>query len=230
MLVRDWMSKTVASIEVDDFMSHAISVMKEKKVRMLPVLKKGELVGVVSVTDIKKASASDATALDVHEMLYLLTRIRIQDIMSKTPITVPPDYTIEETAEVLMTHNVSGVPVVDGSGKVVGIITRNDLFKALISMSGLGRHGFLFGFKIEDRPGSIKELTDVIRAHGGRIASILSSYDRAPAGFRLTFIRAYDIERSKLEELLAVLKQKALMLYYVDHRENRREVYHSLSD
>jgi len=230
MLVKNWMSKKVISIDLEDSMSHAVSLIKEHKVRMMPVTKKGKLVGVVSDSDLKKASASDATTLDVHELLYLLSKIKIKDIMTKNPITVPPDYTVEETAEILMKNKISGVPVVDKAGEIVGIITRDDLFKVLIALSGLGRKGIQFAFKVEDRPGSIKELGDIIRSYGGRIASILGSYDRVPAGFRVVYIRAYELKREDLPKLVEELNGKALMLYMVDHREDKRQIFHELAE
>lgn len=228
MLVKNWMSKNVVTIDVEDSMQRAVSIMREHNIRMLPVLKKGKLVGVVSDTDLKRASASDATTLDVHELLYLLSKVQIKDIMAKKPLTVPQDYTVEETAELLMTHKISGAPVVDAKGNVVGIITRDDLFKVLISLSGLGKKGIQFAFKVEDRPGSIKELTDVIRGYGGRIASILGSYERAPQGYRIVYIRGYGIDRKKLPQLQEDLRKKADLLYVVDHRENKREIFHDL--
>lgn len=230
MLVKNWMSKQVFTVDVDDSMSQALSIIKEHKVRMLPVVKKGKLVGVISDTDLKRASASDATSLDVHEMLYLLSKVKIKDIMTKDPITVPPDYTVEETAEILLKSKISGTPVVDKGGEIVGIITRDDLFKVLIALSGLGKRGIQFAFKIEDRPGSIKEITDIIRDHGGRIASILGTYERVPAGFRLVYIRAYDLKRGDLQQLVEELSGKALLLYLVDHREDKRHVYQELPD
>lgn len=230
MLVKNWMSKQVVTIDVEESMSRALSLLKEHKVRMLPVVKKGKLVGVISDTDLKRASASDATSLDVHEMLYLLSKIKIKDIMTKDPVTVPPDYTVEETAEVLLKHKISGAPVVDKGGEIVGVITRDDLFKVLIALSGLGKRGIQFAFKVEDRPGSIKEITDIIRDHGGRIASILGTYERVPAGFRLVYIRAYDLKRDDLQKLVEELSGKALLLYLVDHREDKRHVYQELPD
>jgi len=226
MLVKNWMSKEVVTVEAKDSMQRAISLMKEHKIRMLPVLNRGKLVGVVSDTDLKRASASDATMLDVHEMLYLISKIKIKDIMTKEPFTVSPDCTVEETAELLMEHKISGVPVVEEGGKVVGVITQDDLFKVLITLSGLGKHGIQFAFQIADRAGSIKELTDIIRKHDGKLASILSSYERVPAGFRNVYIRIYDIPRGDLPELQAQLQKKAKMIYVVDHREDRREICH----
>jgi acetoin utilization protein AcuB len=228
MLVKNWMSGKVKTIDVDDSMQHAISIIKEHNIRMLPVLKDGKLVGIVSDTDIKRASASDATSLDVHELLYLLSKVKIKDIMTRNPVTVPPDHTVEETAEILMKHKISGCPVVDDKGGVVGIITRDDLFNVLIALSGLGRKGIQWAFDVEDRPGSIKELTDIIRSTGGRIGSILSSYERAPQGHRIVYIRGYNIDRNKLPQLQEALQKKAAMIYIVDHRLNKREVFRDL--
>lgn len=225
MLIKEWMSSPAVTIDPEETMPKAVNLMKDKGIRLLPVLKQGRLVGVVTDTDIKRASPSDATLLEIHELLYLLARIKVHDIMNKNPVTIPENFTVEEAAERLLEHGISGAPVVDDAGNVVGVITRTDIFKVLISLSGLRHRGVQFAFEIEDRPGSIKELTDVIRAAGGRIASILSSYDRAPAGYRHVYIRAYDLDRATIEELKDTLRKKAKMLYTVDHRENRREIY-----
>ena len=179
MLVKYWMKQKVVTIEANDSMDAAVRRMKENNIQLLPVMDKGRLVGIVTDRDLKRASASDATSLEIHELLYLLTRIKVRDIMSKNPITVPEDYTIEETAEVLLKHNISGVPVEDANSRIAGVITKSDIFRALISLTGVGKRGIQFALQIQDRPGSIKELTDVIRAHGGRLVSILSTF-RSP--------------------------------------------------
>jgi acetoin utilization protein AcuB len=225
MLVKNWMSKNVATIDVHESMQDAISTLKEHHILMLPVLDKGKLVGIISDRDLKKASASDATTLEIHELMYLLSKIKIKEIMTKKPITVPPDFTLEETAEILLKHKISGVPVLDAGGKVVGTITQSDIFKAFISLSGFGKRGIQFAFLIEDRPGSIKEVSDVIREFGGRMVSILTSYDAVPEGHRKLYIRAFDINREVTDQLKERLKEKAKMLYVVDHRENKREIY-----
>ena len=225
MLVKNWMNKKVITIDVDDSMQEATKLLKEHNIRMLPVMKKGTLAGILTDGDLKEASASDATTLEIHELLYLLSQIKVIEIMTRNPITVPPDYTIEETAQILLEKKISGVPVVDQKGKIVGTITQTDIFKALISLTGLAKRGIQFAFQLEDRPGSIKEVADIIRKYGGRMASILSSYDRVPQGRRNVYIRMHDIDRSRLDQLIKELKEKATMLYMVDHKENRREIY-----
>ncbi len=225
MLVQNWMSKEVVAIDADDSMQNAMKLIKERKIRMLPVMKKGSLVGIVTDRDLKRASASDATTLDVHELLYLVSKIKVKDIMTKDPITVPPDFTVEETAEVLLNNKISGAPVVDQSGKVVGTITQTDLFRLLVSLTGISKRGVQFAVQIEDRPGTIKAVADVIRNNGGRIISILTSYDGVAEGYRKIYIRAHSIDRSKLKELKDAIGKTASLLYIVDHRENKREIY-----
>ncbi len=225
MLVKNWMSKEVITVDIDDSMQNAIRLMKKHNVRLLPVMKKGKLVGIVSDRDLKRASASDATTLDIHELLYLLSNIKLKSIMTKKPVTVPDDYTVEETAEVLLTNKISGAPVLDQVGKVVGVITQSDLFRVLISLTGISSKGIQFAFRLEDRPGSIKEVADVIREFGGRMVSILTSYEKVETGFRKVYIRMHSIDRQKLGQLKDVLRERFTVLYMVDHRTNQREIY-----
>ncbi len=113
MLVKNWMSQPAITVNEKDSMQDATKIMKKNNISILPVLKKEILVGVITDGDLKRASASDATSLEIHELFYLISKIKIKDIMSGTPITVPPDFTVEETAEILLKNKISGVPVVD---------------------------------------------------------------------------------------------------------------------
>jgi acetoin utilization protein AcuB len=224
MLIKNWMSREVISVDASDAMKDANQLLREHKIRMLPVMDLGKLVGVVTDRDLKRASASDATALDVYELLYLLSKIRVREIMTQNPVTVPPDYTVEETAEILLKHKISGVPVVD-SDAVVGVITQSDVFRAMIRLTGLAMRGIQFAFQIPEEPGRIEALSAIIRRYGGRLVSLLSYSEGAPAGFHNVYIRAYHVDRRRFDRLRAELKQEAALLYIVDHRENRREVF-----
>ncbi|MGD2036612.1 MAG: CBS and ACT domain-containing protein [Desulfobacterales bacterium] len=225
MLVKNWMSKKVITIDADDSMEDAMGLLKEHGIRRLPVMKNGKLVGIVTDRDLKNASASDATTLEIHELLYLLTKVKVKDIMTKDPITVPPDYTVEETAQVLLESKISGAPVVDENGEVVGIITQSDLFRVLMSLTGIENGGIQFGLQVEDRAGSIKEVADFVRIYGGRMVSILTSYDDVPAGYRKVYIRMHSVDMEKIKELNDSLSEKALLLYRIDHRQNDRRIY-----
>jgi len=225
LLVENWMNPNVITVDADDSMLDATKILKEHNIRHLPVLEKGKLVGVITDRDLKRASPSDATSLEAHELLYLIANIKVREIMTKNPITVPYNYTIEEAAEILLQAKISGMPVVDKDGDVIGTITQTDLFKVLISLTGVGKKGVQFAFLLEDRAGSIKEVADIIRSYGGRMASILSSYEKAPEGHRYVYIRMYDVDREKMPQLKEALKKKAKVLYIVDSRDDKREIF-----
>jgi acetoin utilization protein AcuB len=157
--------------------------------------------------------------------LYLLSELKVKKIMTKDVIAVPSDFTVEETADLLLRHKISGVPVLDKEDQVVGVITQDDIFRVLISLAGMVKFGVQFACRIEDRPGSIKELSDIIRNYEGRIVSILTSYERVPQGYRNVYLRVFSVDRERLDQLKAELQDKAPMLYMVDHREERREIY-----
>ena len=225
MLVKNWMHEVAITVDVKDSMLDATRRLKEHDIRMLPVMKKNKLVGVVTDRDLKRAGASDATTLEMHELYYILSKITVGEIMTKDPITVPFDYTVEEAAEVFLKNKISGAPVVDKEGDLVGTITQTDVFRLLISVTGVGSRGFQFAFRLEDRPGSIKEVADIIRKYGGRMTSILSTYEHVPKGYRNVYIRMYGLDRDKLPEIKEAFQGAATLLYMVDHRENKREIY-----
>ena len=127
MLIKMWMTKKVITIDIDDSMENAVRLMKEHTIRRLPVTHNNQLAGIVTDRDLREAGASDATSLEIHELMYLISKINVSEIMTKEPITVPVDYTVEETAEILLENKISGVPVVSNDGRLAGIITQTDI-------------------------------------------------------------------------------------------------------
>ena len=225
MLIRYWMSKPAIDIDKSESMNHAITLMKEKGIRRLPVTHGGKLCGIVTDRDLKRASASDATSLDIHEMLFLISKIKVEQIMTRDIVAVKPDWTMEEAADLMLDRKISGAPVVDDDGRLCGVITQTDMFKATLFITGLKKRGFQMAFVLEDTPGAIMEIVTVVREYGGRMASILSTYERAPTGYRNVYLRFYDVPRERIDNLLAKVKLKAKLRYMVDHRENRRIIF-----
>ena len=150
--------------------------------------------------------------------------------MTRNPVTVPWNFTVGETAEILLKHNISGAPVVDLHGKVVGIITKGDLFKILVPLTGVGKRGVQFTLLLADRRGAIKEIPHIIRDNSGRMMSVLTSYDDASKGAIKLYLRMYGLEREKLKRLKRKISEKATLLYMIDHRENIREIYSAAED
>jgi acetoin utilization protein AcuB len=139
MLVKNWMSKKLITADINDTMMDAVKLLKKHKILMLPVMKKGKLVGIVTDRDLKEGSASEATSLDIHELINLKNKTKVSEIMTRNPITVEPDYTVEETAEILLNNKISGAPVVDQKGELVGMITQTNILKALVSLAALSK-------------------------------------------------------------------------------------------
>ena len=226
MLVKDWMSRKVVTVNVNDSMQHGINLLMEHNISMMPVMEDGQLVGIVTDRDLKRASPSDAVMLDIQRILYLLSKLEVGAIMSRYPITLSPDHTMEEAAEIMLSNRISGAPVLDENKNIVGMITKSDIFKAMMSLSGLSHRGVQFGFLLDDRPGSIKDVSDVLRSFGSRLVSILTSYEKAPEGYRFVYIRVFNVDRDTLPALKEKLMAMAKLLYIVDHRENIREIYY----
>ena len=226
MLVKNWMSSPVVTVAADDAVQSAIELMKEHRIKTLPVVQNDRLVGIVTDRDLKRASASDATSLAVYELLTLLCNIKVKKIMTHDVITLHQNLTIEEAASLLRRKRISGAPVVDDRDQLVGIITKEDLFKVLSSITGVDRRGIQFAFEVEDRAKAMMEITDIIRHYEGHLVSLYSTYEGAPEGCRHVFIRAYRINREKLDQLKEDLAKKATLLYLVDHRLSTRVVHH----
>jgi len=227
MLVKNWMNPKVTTVDVNDSMQFALNLIKTHGIKTLPVLKKGRLVGILTDRDLKRASASDATTLDVHELLYLITRIKVKDIMTTTPISIPEEFTMEEAAEVLLNNDISGAPVVNAKRAIIGLISQKDLFRALISLTGIGKRGIQVCCRVKDQPGIISSLTDIVREHKGRLASILSIVTPTdePEELRRVYIRMYGIHRAELTEIVSKFKEKGQLIYVVDHRDNKRQIF-----
>ena len=185
MRVSKWMSPRVFTLQPSDSISAAIHLMKEKKIRRIPIVNEGgKLVGIVSDRDLKDVSPSRATTLDIWELHAVLDKLKISDIMTKKPFTVAPDTPIERAAQIMLEKKVEGLPVLDAKGTLVGILTEGDVFRALVDVTGAGKKRTRVNLVIPDRAGSIREVADAVRTLGGTIFSILTSSSRVPAGKR----------------------------------------------
>jgi acetoin utilization protein AcuB len=225
MLVKDWMSVPPVTIEADESIQRAVQLMRKHEIRMLPVLAEGDLAGVLTDRDIKRASPSSLKGLELFELLDAISETPVKQIMSPDPVTARWDSTIEEVTLELLLQKISGAPVVDDTGAVIGVITASDIFNMLIALTGFNKKGIQFAFMLVDQPGSIKSVSDLIRDHGARIASILTTRERAPRGYLKAYIRAYKLDRVTCQRLQQMLKKQTTLLYTIDHESQRRKFY-----
>jgi acetoin utilization protein AcuB len=216
MPVKNVMSQNLITIEEEASMMKASKLMKDHKIHHLPVLSKGRLVGIISDRDLKEAQPSKATTLDIHELYYLLDKVSVKSLMSPNLFTIRPEATLEKAAAIMQREDISALPVVNQEGALAGIITKGDVFRAFVLISGIYQGPLAMGFELADETGSIQKVAAVIRAHGGRIVSILTAYERVPEGFRQVFIRAKGVKDEKA--LLKALESTFHVLYYMQEK------------
>jgi acetoin utilization protein AcuB len=190
MFVSDWMTRKVFIIAPDSSVSDAVKLMKEKKIKHIPVVKDERLKGIISDRDIREFSPSKATSLDVYELHYLLATTKVKEMMKTKVFTITANSPVEEAAMFMFDNNIGSLPVVEDS-KVVGIISDRDIFRVLVDITGVRHGGHRVAITVEDRPGSVKEVADIIRKHGFSLQSILTSYEKAPKGHRNVVIRCF---------------------------------------
>lgn len=188
MFVADWMTKQVVTIGPDESVSHAMHLMKERKIKHLPVVRGGEVVGVISDRDIKAFAPSKATSLDVYEINYLLAKAVVKDAMGAKLTTTTPDTPVEEAALVMLDGDIGCLPVLEGA-VLVGIISDRDIFRSLVDITGVRHGGHRVCVTVADSPGTIRELADIVRSAGFHMHGILSSYEGVAKGSRRVVVR-----------------------------------------
>jgi acetoin utilization protein AcuB len=134
MLVGERMTKDPIVIRDDIPIDKALKIMRDNKVRRLPVLNdKGALVGIVSERELLFASPSPVTSLSIYEIHYLMSRVKVADVMTAEVITVTEDTPLQEAARIMVDNRIGGLPV-ERKGELVGIITETDLFKIFVEL------------------------------------------------------------------------------------------------
>lgn len=175
MYVRSRMTANPFTLAPESTVAEAFELMRNKKIRRVPVVKNGKLIGIISERQLLEVSPSPATSLSVFEINYLLSKTKIESIMTKKVITVGPDNLLEEAALKMREHDVGGLPVVDDDGKVVGIITETDIFDSFLEI--LGRkdvNSSRIAIEIdEDKPGILAQVAGIIAGYGINITHLV---------------------------------------------------------
>lgn len=132
-LVQDWMTKDIISVTPETALPEAHQIMMNEEIRRLPVVDANhKLLGIITLGDVRGAQPSPATSLSIWELNYLLSNLKIKEIMTPDPITLNVKATIGEAARTMLEHRISGLPVVDDKGMLVGIITESDIFSMVV--------------------------------------------------------------------------------------------------
>ena len=216
MLIRDWMTTDVITATPETSMLKVSKMMKEYAIRRVPVVDaQNKVVGIVSDRDVKDASPSKATTLDMHELYYLLSEIKVRDIMTPDPVTVEVRDTVERVALLMEERAIGGLPVVDDEGSLVGIITDHDIFKVLVQITGVRHGGVQVALAVEDLPGVMRPIFDLLREYDASLISMLSSDSKRGGNWREVFLRIRPMERAEENRLVEALRERFDLLYWV---------------
>lgn len=201
MLIKDWMATAVLTVDANTSVMRATRVMKENNIRRLPVLSQGKLVGVVTDRDLKEASPSSTSDMDIHEMYYLLSEMKIKDVMTDKCISMHLDDTLEKAALIMLMEKISGIMILDFDDKLVGLLSETDILRGFIHATGIQDGAYQYVIDMPDEPGSVTKVIDTLREYNAQILSILTSFEDAPPGQKRVAIRI-SIDDDKLPDFV----------------------------
>ncbi len=212
--IKEKMQKNPVTIGPDATFYEARAIIRDKGIRHLPVVdKNNQLMGIVTDRDIRQAAPSDATTLSVHELHYLLGKLKVSAFMTPKEklITITPDIIIEEAVQLMHDHKIGCLPIVDGK-KLVGIITETDVLAFLVDIFGLKLMGTRLVLALEDKPGQMHGITEVMKKFNINIISIVTPSYKV-GGKRVAAIR---IETHDYQDVVKELNQKGYEVLSTD--------------
>jgi acetoin utilization protein AcuB len=204
MLIKNRMSHPVITVEPEVPIMEALNLMRSKNIRRMPVVdKQGKLIGIVSDKDLLNAGPSNATSLSVWEINYLVGKIKIKDVMTRSVLTVSGDTPIEEAARMMVDNKVGGLPVMNDD-QLVGVITESDLFKVLLELMGARETAVRLTAVIRDLPGELEKLTHAIAQAGGSFLSF-GQFNGDDDANRMVTFKVSGMDETTTRQLIAPL-------------------------
>jgi acetoin utilization protein AcuB len=174
MRIRDVMTKNPITIDSETLVVDAQRIMKENNIRRLPIVDKGKLVGIVTKHDLLEASPSPATSLSIHELNYLLSKMKVKEIMRKNPITISPDTPFEEALRIGQEKKVGAFPVLE-NGKLVGIVTESDIVRFMSRVLGIREEGSRITIEgLGGKLGDLEKIISIASQHNTIVLSMIS--------------------------------------------------------
>jgi len=174
MRIRDVMTKNPITVNSETLVIDAQKLMKEKDIRRLLVVDKDKLVGIVTKHDLLEASPSPATSLSIYELNYLLSKMKVKEIMKKNPVTITPDTPFEEAIKIGQEKKIGSFPVME-NGKLVGITTESDILRFVTRALGINEEGSRItieglGGKLSD----LEKIISIVNQHNTIVLSMIS--------------------------------------------------------
>jgi len=208
MLIRDRMTRNPVLCAADLSVTDAFDQMKKSHIRRMPVVdKNGKLVGIVSDKDLLRVTPSPATTLSAYEIPYLLSKVKVSDVMAKKVITVAEETPVEEAARIMADNKIGGLPVVDESNVVVGIITETDIFKTFLELIGARRPGVRITMIVKDKRGELARIGQAIADIGGNIIATVELPGTDPSNYEV-LLKVIGVSKDALEAALKPMVER----------------------
>jgi acetoin utilization protein AcuB len=209
MRIKDIMTWNVVTVSSDTPIMEARRMMETHRVRRLPVVDRGKLVGIVTLDRIIGAGPSPTTTLSVWEINYLIAKMTVKELMQKEVVTIGPDASIEQGLVLAQGKHVGIMPVVE-KGTIIGVVTTTDFALKVLNPT-LGVH--MKGVKLEitpcSQPGEICDVMGILKGQGAKLVTghSLQASDDAPAGFAVL------VDTSDASKLIKELEGKGFKVH-----------------
>jgi len=172
MKVKDCMTQNPYTIAPEATLAEAFELMKKHNIRRLPVLDRGKLAGIISITDVYLAAPAPFMAENAPKDYMMRTRVR--DVVPQTlPVTVDQEAYVEQAAKIMADSKVTGMPVVDEDGRLVGVISVIDIMNAFLQILGVNRKGTRINLRVQKGSTAIQDIVQILVRHEARIANLV---------------------------------------------------------
>ncbi|MGI5058450.1 CBS and ACT domain-containing protein [Treponema pectinovorum] len=209
MKVSDFMSKNPIYISPETSVTDAKALMVKEKISKLPILdKSNKLIGIVTKNDLLKAGPSSASTLDIYELGYLLSKLKVEKIMVKKVRTVDADEVVEEAARIMADEKIGCLPVMKDN-ILTGIITEVDLFGAFITMFGARYPGVRAVVELAEKPGELARIAEAVAAKNGNIVSLVTS-EGCDVSKRTVTMKIGNLDLPAVKEIISSLNIEIL--------------------
>ena len=208
LLVRDWMTRNLVTLSPEASVAEALTLCRERRIRHIPILEEGRLVGIVSDRDLRDASPT----LGDPDRASTLQEIRVEDVMTREVITVDPQDSIENAAQEMYELKIESLPVVAeesvadeglmaAEDELLGIVTSSDVMRALVLLVGLSEPGCRIEVRAPNRAGALAEAVGKIQGLEVDIVSVLSDPDLRSGNRTMVFQLATTDPSSVIQSL-----------------------------
>lgn len=210
MLIRERMTRNPVLCTADLPVTEAFDQMKKERIRRMPVVdKNGKLIGIVSDKDLLRVSPSPATTLSAYEIPYLLSKVKVGDVMAKQVISIGEDTPIEDAARIMVDNKIGGLPVINDQNAVVGIITETDIFKTFLELLGARKPGVRITMYVKDVRGELARVGQAIADIGGNIIATVEVPGSDSTNYEV-LLKIIDVSKEAVVEALKPIVERII--------------------